>query len=284
MYHLHWGLRESPFRNVADPRYFYRSPGHDEALARLHFLTDQRRRLGLLAAPTGCGKTLLLEVLAGELRRAGQAVARTNVAGLSSEEWVWDVAAGLGLSPPQEAGSLRLWRLVCDALAANRYQRLATVVLLDDADQAGDDVQVAVERLLAADPTPEGRLTVVLACERGSESQLRRRLLDQADLRVELEPWEAADTAEYVHEALRRGGRRDAGAFSSEALSRLHELAGGIPRRVNQLADLALLAGAGQDMARIGPDIVEAVHDELSVRADRHPLHGVPVAAATGET
>ena len=59
MYQSHWGLRESPFRDGPDPQSFYQSPTHEEALARLHFLVEQHRRLGLLLGPEGSGKSLL---------------------------------------------------------------------------------------------------------------------------------------------------------------------------------------------------------------------------------
>ena len=40
-----------------------------KTLARLHFLVDCRRRLGLLLSAPGCGKSFVLELLAGELAR-----------------------------------------------------------------------------------------------------------------------------------------------------------------------------------------------------------------------
>ena len=75
MYESHWGLRESPFRGLADPRYFYCSPTHDEALARLSFLVENHRRLGLLLGVPGNGKTLLLNVFGRQLRASGCQVA-----------------------------------------------------------------------------------------------------------------------------------------------------------------------------------------------------------------
>ena len=57
MYHSHWGLDEAPFRTDLDPRYFYQSPTHEEALARLHFPVDYRRRLGLSRGEPGSGKS-----------------------------------------------------------------------------------------------------------------------------------------------------------------------------------------------------------------------------------
>ena len=57
MYETYWGLAESPFRNLLDDRWFYESPSHEEVLARLHFLVDQRRLCGLLGGPRGTGKS-----------------------------------------------------------------------------------------------------------------------------------------------------------------------------------------------------------------------------------
>jgi type II secretory pathway predicted ATPase ExeA len=82
MYQAHWGLRESPFRGLLDPKFFYQSPTHDEALARLQFLVHDRRRLGLLIGPSGSGKSLLLEVFADQLRRSAQPVAKLSLLGV----------------------------------------------------------------------------------------------------------------------------------------------------------------------------------------------------------
>ena len=72
---LHWGLQESPFRNSLDPRFFYESPSHEEALARLNFLVENSRRQALLLGASGSGKSLLLELFANRLRRGGTAIA-----------------------------------------------------------------------------------------------------------------------------------------------------------------------------------------------------------------
>ena len=99
MYQSHWGLREMPFSGCVDPKYFFPSPTHEEALARLHFLVENHRRLGLLFGASGFGKSLLLEVFAEQLRRSGQAVAKLNLVGLDSMEMLWQLAVGLGLNP-----------------------------------------------------------------------------------------------------------------------------------------------------------------------------------------
>jgi type II secretory pathway predicted ATPase ExeA len=263
MYRQYWGLREAPFRTSVDPRFFYQTPNAEEAIARLHFLVEERRRIGLCLGPAGGGKSMLLEVFARQLRRGSVHVVNVAVRGVDLHELFWLLAANLGEHPGRNDSEFHLWHSITDRLVDNRLQQLDTVILLDDIDEAEPPVIDAVARLTEFDRTNQPRLTIVATA---TTSQLRRiegRLLDLAELRIELEPWEQADTIGYVMAALRQAGRRDP-AFDDDAMIRLHELCDGIPRRIAQLANLALLAGAGQRAERIDADIVESALQELA--------------------
>jgi type II secretory pathway predicted ATPase ExeA len=262
MYQAHWGLHESPFRGHLDPKFFYQSPTHEEALARLHFLSDQQRRLGLLVGPAGSGKSMLLEVFAQQLERTGRPVAKLSLLGVEPAEMLWLLAAGWGVSLNPTQSPATLWRAATDRLVEYRYQRLAAVALLDDADQADPHVLQHVTRLAHFDPSPETRLTLVLAGHNERMAKLGEPLRELVDLRIEVEPWEPADTKEFLDERLAQAGGRSP-VFADEAVARLHELSHGIPRRVSRLADLALLAGAGQELQQIDAAVVEEVYQEL---------------------
>jgi general secretion pathway protein A len=264
MYHSHWGLKHSPFSGGLDRRSFFASPTHDEALARLHFLVEQRRRVGVLLGPAGTGKSLLLEVFAGEVRRRGGDAARLSLLGLGSHEFLFLLADALGLNPQPHDSLVALWRNVLERLSENRYQDLDTVLLFDDADEADEAVLEQLARLAQHNPTPAARLTLVLAASPQRIERLGRRLLGLVELRIDIQPWEAADTAEYVEGTLRRAGCERA-VFEPAALVRLHELAHGIPRRVNQLADLALLAAAATEQNHIDAVTLDDVSEELGI-------------------
>jgi general secretion pathway protein A len=266
MYTKHWGLRESPFRGSLDPRYYFNSPSHDEALARLQFVVENQRRLAVMVSPSGSGKSLLLEVFARQLRRAGSQAIHLQLLGIDGHEFLWQLTRQLGADLDPEASISRIWRSLTDRLSVNRYQHINTVLLLDDVDEANRDVLTSITRLVTWEPQPESRLAIVLAAREGCLERLDRRLLELCELRIDILPWEYEDTAEYLKSALEKAGRTDP-TFDQQAMARLHELTRGVPRRVRQLAELALLAGAGQGLKLIDQQTIETVNQELLVEA-----------------
>lgn len=259
----HWQLAESPFRTALDAHHFYPSAAHDEALARLEYLVDARRRLGVLLGEAGVGKSLTLCVAARRLARKGCAVAAIDAVGLGSRELLWQLAAGLGAAPRDDAEVVQLWRLIADHVAENRLQQTNTVLLVDDAGQAGPDVMMQLVRLARLDPTPAARWTIVLTAEPNQAARWNETLRELVDLRIDLGPWSETDTIGFAQSALVDAGRFEP-VFDDDGLAAIHELTGGVPRRVIRLADFALLAGAAARLDTIDAAMVHAAASEMS--------------------
>ena len=69
------------------------------------------------------------------------------------------------------------------------------------------------------------------------------------------------ESAEYVNHRLRTaGGARK--IFDDKSLKMIYGQSGGIPRRINQICDMALLTGFGQRKEALGEEtIMEVVKD-----------------------
>ena len=263
MDYSYWGLNRKPFGWGLDPKGFFLSGVHEEALARLEFLVQHRRRLGLLVGPAGTGKSLLLEVFSATLRRAGWPVVRIKPAGATEAQLLWDLLIGLGRVPQPRSPSSQRWQQLFDRFREARLVGQPVVILCDQMESAGEEAQKTLARLLAQINRPEWAVTMVLA---GRPEMLRSwhaQLQDQADLEMVLEPWDLSDTRQYLVEMFRRAGRSEP-IFTPEAIQRLHELSGGIPRQINRLADLALLAGAVDGLRQIGPELIEALSGQIT--------------------
>jgi type II secretory pathway predicted ATPase ExeA len=264
MYSAYWGLSAEPFPDSLDHGQYVPSPTHEEALARLHFLSEGRRRLGLLLSPSGSGKSLLLKIFARQLRFAGCQVAHVSLFGLEPRELLWRVAADWGLNPDHSVAAFELWQALDDRLAENGWLGVRTAALFDDVDDAAPDVLDQVARICHVAPANNSRLTLVAAGRSERVSFFGRRLLELTDLRIDVLPWELAETEAFIAKSLVQAGRTSP-AFTSDAVVRLHELSGGIVRRLSRMADLALIAAAAARLPLVDVQSVEGVHDELCV-------------------
>ena len=100
--------------------------------------------------------------------------------------------------------------------------------------------------------------------------QVRRRayraLTQRIGVSFELVPLALEDTRGYLEHrlAVAGGGRA---LFTDEAVARLHEASGGIPRVLNQLATQALLEGMARGVAQVDETIVAGVAAERDLSA-----------------
>jgi len=258
-----WGLERWPFRGSVAAGQFYPTAGQNEALARIEYLVDSRRRLGALLGESGAGKSLLLRVAAERLARKGCVVVILDVLGASTREVLWHIACGLKTPPREDADASWLWRQIIDRVAENRIQQVASVLLVDDAGQAGPDLMTQFVRLVRLDMSPSARWTMVLAAESTQAGRWDDTLRNLVDLRIDVHPWAAEETIGYVQTALVDAGRMEP-LFEEAALTTLHELSGGVPRLVARLADYALLAGAAAGVETIDAGTVEAANEEIA--------------------
>lgn len=258
MFQGYWGLTRLPFTDDAARQSLVSSPSHAEALARLDFLLESRSRLGLLLGPAGSGKTLVLAEFARRVQRTGTAIAVASAAAADSSQLLAQLAGGLGST--ESTSALNPWSAVAERLEELRLEGIPAVALVDDLDRAASGTATTIERLLAL---PEALLTVVATARPRTLARLGADLLDQAALRIDLTPWSEEETGSYLESTLAAAGRQQP-AFEPAAVRRLSELSGGAPRKVNQLAQLALLAGAGQGLSRVDAETIDGVEEELS--------------------
>ncbi len=267
MHEAYWGLQHSPFQLSEQAGYVFASPTSTEALARLHFLVEERQSLGILSGAGGSGKSLLMAQFAGELRAEMQPVCLLNLLGVEPKEFLWSLAAGMQTNPRVDQAAFVLRRAVDDRIRENQYLGLQTVVLLDDADESSHEVLIHVLRLLK---THASGVTVVMAVEPSRITRLGGDLLQLSQLRIHLEPWDELDVRQYIRSGLvNAGGMPD--IFDDSAILRLRELTGGVPRWVRELAQLALLAGASRHQQHIDGETIECAYQELSAAYQEQP-------------
>jgi general secretion pathway protein A len=88
------------------------------------------------------------------------------------------------------------------------------------------------------------------------------QLNDRIAVRSIVDPLSHEDTLGYIaHRLQAAGAKRE--IFDPHAVEALHERSGGIPRRINRLADLALVVGYADQLDSIGAREIEAVAEDI---------------------
>ncbi|MGQ0636901.1 MAG: ExeA family protein [Planctomycetaceae bacterium] len=270
MYERYWQLDFNPFENDADPRGFFRSEPHQAALLKLRYLIDNRKGAGLLAADTGLGKSYLLRTLARQLDDACGPWVHLVFPQMSAGELLAYLAADLGGAREAVAGGLdRTVREIERLLALHCESDHHPVIVIDEAHLIDDPrVFEALRLLLNFQRNQHHQFSLILAGQRELLSAVRRLLpLDERlCVKCVLRAFSPTETRDYVAHRLEIAGAQRP-IFAEPALRAVHELAAGVPRRINRLCDLALLVGFADESATISAEQVESVAQELTLSA-----------------
>lgn len=255
----HWKIEQSPFLGPQSTLYVGGSV--EEAVARLGFLIENQRQLGMLVGPTGVGKSVTLRHLRKALHRqiGYREMGYLSLKGSSHETFSKRLAQAFlrnGNTVVGQSGTAEPeWQWVADLAIAGQLQNQRPVLLLDDLGEFRDFE--SLQRLFCL-PCP---FTVVLAVTEEEFSGLPEDLWNRCELRADLPAWDLTMAAEYFEWALSRVDLGD--IFEPQAIVRIHELGNGLPRRMFQIAELGLVMGAVQRVDRIAADLIDQVSSEL---------------------
>jgi len=264
MYEAYWGLREKPFQNTPDPRFLYHSKQHEEALSRLHFAIEERVGAALLTGVFGCGKTILAYSLLKDLIGEKYKVAYVANPRLSEVDLLRMITYHLGNAHPP-TGKMDVLTLLQDTLTTNLRNGKETIVIIDEA-HAIESESVFEEIRLLLNFQEEDRFLLALLLLGQPELKTKVEKNAQFEQRIEIkcniDAFQLEETIRYIEHRLGVAGA-DRALFNEEALKLIHNYSGGIPRRINRLCNVSLLAGFGKKLEHIDAPTVQKEIVEL---------------------
>ena len=137
MYEAHFGLREAPFAITPDPRFFYLTRWHRDALAYLHYGIEERKGFLVLTGEVGVGKTLVVRTLLGQLPDEVQTAVVMN-ARLNFKQLLYLALVDFGLTPPGRS-KVDLLLTLQDFLIRIRDRRGNAVLIVDEAQNLTEE-------------------------------------------------------------------------------------------------------------------------------------------------
>lgn len=267
MYEEFFGLQDQPFRLSPDYRFFYQSSAHNRALAHLRFGLDQREGFILITGEVGAGKTMLVEHLLASLNPRHYVAANIVTTNLDQENLIRMIASSYGLAQ-EGLNKTSVFRTIERFLADSARQGRRCLLFIDEAQNLSIAALEELRMLSNLQINGQSGLQSFLLGQPQFRKTLARSDLAQLRQRViasyHLGPLSNDETAAYILHRLEVAGWQGDPDFEGEALSAIHEICGGIPRRINTLTNRLLLNAYLEEGHVVSVDAVEMVSREIA--------------------
>ncbi|MEY2686530.1 MAG: hypothetical protein RL375_728 [Pseudomonadota bacterium] len=266
MYEAFYGLSSPPFQLNPDPAFYFNSRGHGHALAYLRYGVSQGEGFIIVTGEIGAGKTTLVRTLLDELDRKQVVAAQIVSTQLESGDLLQAIITAFGI--PSQGNSKAYTIATLEAfLTTLAAQGRRALLIVDEAQNLNPG---AVEELRMLSNFQLGNHSLLQSFLVG-QPELRRILemptMEQLRQRVSaschLGPLDADETRAYVQHRLQRVGWNGRPAFSGAAFDELFRWSGGVPRRINRLANRVMLAAFLEARESVDPKLVETTAREL---------------------
>jgi general secretion pathway protein A len=270
MYSDHYGLTGQPFQLTPDARFWFESRTHRKAMAYLGYGLAQGEGFIVVTGEIGAGKSTLVAHLMATIDRA-----RLNAISLVSTQVEGDdilrlAAQGLGVAT-RGVEKAALLDAVERRLDEETRAGKRTLLVVDEAQNL--PVSALEELRMLSNYQLRGRplLQIVLLGQPEFRARLASPGLEQLRQRViathHLDAMGSDEVEAYIRHRLELVGWSGRPAFAPEAFGAIHEATGGIPRRVNQLANRVLLQAAVENAESIDGTLVATAAADLEADA-----------------
>jgi len=263
MYTTHFGLHQAPFSITPNPAFFYSGNSRGEMLDALLYAVEHGEGIIKVTGEVGSGKTMLCRMLESELPEHIDAIYLVNPS-LGPQEVLYAIAAELGLDPGGRRNDEVLRQLNGELIKRHSEGR-QVVLLVEEAQAMPLDTLEEVRLLTNLETAQHKLLQIVLFGQPELDDHLRLPRMRQLSERIThsffVPPMPPDQVADYLDFRLRAAGYRGAPLFSREAIKLINKVSQGIVRRVNILADKALMSAYADDS-----HLVREIHVRHAVR------------------
>jgi len=245
MYLKFYDLAAPPFSITPDPRFLYLSRQHQEAQDHMLYGIRERKGFIQITGEVGTGKTTLCRAV---LEQVGESAATALILNpvMSAIQLLRSIVRELGLDD-RGNDRLRLAQRLNDFLLEQARAERDVVLFIDEAQDLSEELLEEV-RLLSNLETDDRKLVQIVLIgqpelrerlEQAALRQLKQRIL----VRCHLGPLDRRETEAYILHRLAVAGARGRPSFTPAAIRAIHTRSRGVPRLINAICDLTLLAG-----------------------------------------
>jgi MSHA biogenesis protein MshM len=287
LYLEHFGLSEAPFRITPHTDFFFDGADRGATLEALVYAVLHDEGIVKVSGEVGSGKTMLSRVLMERLPGHVDTIYLATPS-LGKDEILHAIAEELDLGVGDARTSVAL-RALQEHLIGLYAAGRRVVILVDEAHVMPDETLEQVRLLSNLESSRHKLLQIVLFGQPELDATLAkpslRQLRDRITHSFRMRPLSRPEVARYLSFRMRAAGYRGPDVFGARAIALLARASSGLTRRVNILADKALLAAfTGNTHAVTEREVRAAIADSefARPRERQRPLLYIGAALAVG--
>ncbi|WP_417535540.1 ExeA family protein [Methylophaga sp.] len=266
MYTEHFGLNFKPFNLVPDPKFLYLSPVHKKALTMLEYGLMSQAGFTVVTGEIGAGKTTLIRSLLKKLDDEYLIGLINNTSESFGElmEWVLD-ALEIPSSATDNAGRYRDY---VDFVVEQHAKGKKIVLIVDEAQNLSVKALEELRLLSNVNIDADIFMQLVLTGQPELSDKLNLPELEQFAQRIGVEYHLKAlsypETQKYIEHRMEIAGA-DHKIFTNEACAAIFCYSEGVPRRINNLCDFALVYAFADDSKEVNVNtVIDMIKDKRS--------------------
>lgn len=258
MYYPHFGLKEPPFKITPNTDFFFSGGNRGAILDALVYAIANGEGIIKVVGEVGSGKTMLCRMLQTILPEKIESIYLANPS-VAPEDVLYAIAFELQLKLPKNADRLKVMQELQAYLLSRHAEGRQVVIFVEEAQ--GMPLATLEEiRLLSNLETKQDKLLqIVLFGQPELDENLNqeniRQLRERITHRFNLGPLHTKDVDEYLIFRLRAAGYHGPHLFKDASIKKLSMASEGLVRRVNILADKALLAAFADNVYQVTPKL-----------------------------
>lgn len=258
MYYEHFGLSQAPFRITPDTQLFYSGGDRGDILAALVHAISAGEGITKVVGEVGSGKTMLCRMLEVSLPETVEIVYLVNPS-IAPEHILHAIAFEMGLGAGVNESRYEVLKRLQEHLLAKHMNGRQIVVFIEEAQSMPLETLEEIRLLSNLETQKHKLLQVVLFGQPELDAKLSaphvRQIKERITNRFYLSPLGPREVRDYLEFRLRLAGYRGPGVFAADTVRAFMRASHGVMRRLNILADKAMLAAYAE-----GEHAVSAQH------------------------
>lgn len=261
MYYAHFGLKQAPFKITPNTDFFFAGANRGAILDALVYAINNGEGIIKVVGEVGSGKTMLSRMLQTRLPEKMECVYLANPS-IAPEHVVFAIAFELQLKFPPNTDRLQAMQLLQKYLLDRHAEGKQVVIFVEEAQGMPIATLEEIRLLTNLETKQDKLLQIVLFGQPELDTNLNatqiRQLRERITHSFNLDPIDQNAIRDYVMFRLRSAGYFGPPIFTEAAIKLLKQSSQGLVRRVNVLADKAMLAAYSQNLYLVDVQQVEA--------------------------